>query len=169
MQVRSATDHDVPGILAIYNDAVLHTTAIWNDRVVDAADRSAWLAARQAAGFPVLVATDHVGCVLGYASFGEWRAWDGYRHTVEHSIYVAAEYRRGGVGSTLLTALIGRARDAGKHTMVAGIEAGNAASIALHERLGFTRAGLLHGVGTKFGAWLDLAFLQLILDGRARP
>ena len=167
MIIRDATEADIPGITAIYNDAVAHTTAIWNETLVDADNRRGWLADRTRVGFPVLVAVD--GEVLGYASFGDWRAWDGYRHTVEHSVYVRADRRGGGVGRALMVALIERARGLGKHVMVAGIEAGNTGSIRLHETLGFERVGLLPHVGAKFGVWLDLAFLQLVLDGRKRP
>ena len=169
MQIRDAAARDIGGIAAIYNDAVANTTAIWNETVVDAANRSAWLAERTRQGYPVLVAVEDDGTVLGYASFGDWRAFDGYRHTVEHSVYVRGDRRRGGVGVALMTALIDRARALGKHAMIGGIEAGNAPSIRLHERLGFRQVGLLPQVGAKFGRWLDLAFLQLTLDDRASP
>ena len=169
MRIRDAEEKDIDAITAIYNDAVAHTTAIWNDSVVDVENRQAWLAARQQAGFPVLVAVDAADAVLGYASYGDWRAFDGYRHTVEHSVYVQAQARGAGLGRALMEALIERARMAGKHVMVAGIEAGNAGSIRLHEKLGFEQVGLLKEVGEKFGTWLDLAFLQLKLDERAAP
>ncbi len=169
MRIRDAEAGDVAGILEIYNDAVLHTTAIWNETVVDAADRAAWLADRRRLGYPVLVAVDDDGRVAGYASFGDWRAWDGYRHTVEHSVYVHRDRRGGGVGRALLAALIDRARALGKHVMVAGIEAGNAGSIRLHQSLGFESVGVMREVGAKSGRWLDLAFLQLRLDRRAGP
>lgn len=167
MQIVNASEHHIEGITAIYNDAVEHSTAIWNETTVDTANRSAWLADRQRLGYPVLVAVDADNHVLGYASFGDWRAWDGYRHTVEHSIYVRGDQRGNGLGKHLLQALIERARDIGKHVMVAGIEAGNLASIRLHEKLGFEHAGTLREVGVKFGTWLDLTFLQLKLDARS--
>lgn len=169
MDIRDARPADAEGIAAIYNDAVAHTTAIWNDATVDAADRAAWIAARQASGYPVLVAVDRGDTVVGYASFGDWRPFDGYRHTVEHSVYVRSDQRGGGIGRALMLTLIERARGLGKHVMVAGVEAGNEGSLRLHERLGFEHAGTLRQVGTKFGAWLDLTFLQLTLDDRARP
>lgn len=168
MNIRDAGPQDVAGILAIYNEAVAHTTAVWNLATVDAANRLAWLASRQAAGYPVLVAMEG-DAVLGYASFGDWRAFDGYRHTVEHSVYVDTGQRGQGIGRALMQALILRARDLGKHVMIAGIEAGNVGSIRLHEALGFVQVGLMREVGAKFGVWLDLAFLQLVLDGRAVP
>lgn len=169
MQIRDAGAEDIGGITAIYNDAVARTTAIWNEVTVDAANRLAWLHDRQRAGYPVLVATGPDGAVLGYASFGDWRAWDGYRHTVEHSVYVAASARGQGLGEALMIALIARARAIGKHVMVAGIEAQNSGSIRLHEKLGFDHAGRLSQVGTKFGKWLDLTFMQLRLDARPAP
>ena len=169
MEIRDAEDRDIEGIAAIYNHAVAHTTAIWNSTPADLADRRAWTAARRAAGYPVLVAVDERGAVAGYASFGDWRAFDGYRHTVEHSVHVRADRRGAGIGKSLMLALIGRARKQGRHVMVAGIEAGNAASIRLHEGLGFRQVGLLPEVGAKFGTWLDLAFLQLVLDDRPAP
>lgn len=168
-QIRDAGTADLDGILAIYNDAVQHTTAIWNDTPVDRANRAAWLAARTAAGYPVLVATAADGAVLGYASFGDWRAFDGYRHTVEHSVYVHRDARGRGTGHALLAALTGRARALGKHVMVAAIDADNLASLALHRRLGFTETGRMPQVGCKFGRWLDLAWMQLRLDERQQP
>lgn len=169
MLIRDAEDHDLTGIMEIYNDAVAHTTAIWNETIVDLANRQAWLNDRRRAGYPVLVAVDAADRVLGYASFGDWRAFDGYRHTVEHSVYVRANQRGAGIGKALMLALIDRARALGKHVMVAGIEAGNTGSIRLHEKLGFEQVGLLREVGAKFGTWLDLAFLQLRLDQRSQP
>jgi phosphinothricin acetyltransferase len=169
MRIRAAGAGDIGGILAIYNDAVANTTAIWNGTPVDAANRAAWLAERERQGYPVLVAADADGAVLGYASFGDWRAFDGYRHTVEHSVYVRRDRRGAGVGRALMAALIERARALGKHVMVAAIEAENAASIRLHQALGFAPVGHLPQVGTKFGRWLDLAFLQLTLDARTDP
>lgn len=168
MLIRDATNDDIAGITAIYNDAVIHTTAIWNNIEVDAANRAAWLAERRRQSYPVLVAVDERG-VLGYASFGDWRAWDGYRHTVEHSVYVHKDRRGSGIGKALMDELILRARSIGKHVMVAGIEARNETSLRLHRKLGFEQAGHLKEVGAKFGGWLDLVFLQLMLDRRTRP
>ncbi|MGV1789036.1 N-acetyltransferase family protein [Rhizobium sp. A37_96] len=169
MQIRDAREEDLAGITAIYNDAVANTAAIWNETQVDIDNRRRWLQDRHKLGYPVLVAVGDHGDVVGYASFGDWRAFDGYRHTVEHSVYVRNDQHRGGIGKALMIELIERARAIGKHAMVAGIEAGNAASIRLHEKLGFQQVGLLPEVGTKFGRWLDLAFLQLLLDRRTEP
>lgn len=169
MHIRNAIQEDIPGITAIYNDAVANTTAIWNETEVDEQNRVEWMAARLKSGYPVLVAADDDNAVLGYATFGDWRAFDGYRHTVEHSIYVRKDRRGEGTGEALMVALIEQARAIGKHVMVAGIEANNTGSIRLHEKLGFEHVGHLKQVGTKFGQWLDLAFLQLTLDQRTDP
>lgn len=169
MRIRDANDRDAAGITAIYNDAVMHTAAIWSETPIDVADRVTWLADHRASGHPVLIAAqDDNDEVLGYATFGDWRAREGYRHTVEHSVYVRADQRGNGIGRALMTTLIEHARAAGCHVMVAGIESSNTGSIRLHEQLGFTNTGTLREVGTKFGTWLDLTFLQLILDDR-RP
>lgn len=161
--IRDAGVSDAAGIRTIYNDAVLNTTAIWNEQLVDEANRVAWLQARQQMGYPVLVAVDEQDSVMGYASFGDWRAFDGYRHTVEHSVYVHPDARGKGVARQLMHELIERARALDKHVMVAAIEAGNQPSIALHRQLGFVQTGLMPEVGTKFGRWLDLAWMQLTL------
>ena len=166
--IRDAMPADAAAILPIHNHAVRDTTAVWNEGESDLAGREMWLAARAAAGFPVVVA-EIDGAVAGYASFGDFRAWDGYRFTVEHSVYVDPARQRSGVGRALLEALVERARAMGKHAMIAGVEAGNAGSIALHRSLGFGEVGRLPQVGAKFGRWLDLVFLQLTLDDRIGP
>lgn len=166
--IRDATPADAAAIAAIYNDAVLNTTAIWNEVTVDAENRIAWMAARVAGGFPVLVAGVD-GAVAGYASYGPWRAFDGYRATVEHSVYVAEGFRGRGLARALMEALIARARAQGLHVMVAAIEAGNMPSVALHRRLGFGNEHVMRQVGQKFGRWLDLMFMELPLDERPAP
>ncbi|MBK4991620.1 MULTISPECIES: GNAT family N-acetyltransferase [Pseudomonas] len=167
-QLRDALLSDVPGILDIYNDAVRNTTAIWNETPVDLVNRQAWFAARAQQGYPILVAVDETG-VLGYASFGDWRPFEGFRNTVEHSVYVRSDQRGKGLGPALMTLLVERARSGGKHVMVAAIESGNAASVRLHERLGFVTTGQMPQVGVKFGRWLDLTFMQLLLNPGAAP
>lgn len=166
--IRDATEHDLPAIRAIYNDAVLNTTAIWNEQPVDLANRQAWFSARQAQQYPILVAVDNDE-VTGYASFGDWRPFEGFRYSVEHSVYVRNDQRGKGLGPSLMQALIERARNCDKHVMVAAIESGNLASIRLHERLGFVTTGQMPQVGIKVGRWLDLTFMQLTLNPGAEP
>ncbi|MFZ3035092.1 MAG: N-acetyltransferase family protein [Parvibaculum sp.] len=154
---------DVAGITQIYNDAVLHTTAIWNDTVVDENNRRAWIEERNAQGFPILIAVEGDD-VLGYATFGPFRPHDGYRHTVENSIYVRSDQRRCGIAAALMSPLVATATKLGIHAMIAGIEAENMASIRLHKNFGFRKVGLLPEVGRKFDRWLDLVLMQKTLD-----
>ncbi|MBX9467315.1 MAG: GNAT family N-acetyltransferase [Rhizobium sp.] len=160
--LRDATEADLPAILAIYNHAVAETTAIWNEILVDLDNRQAWFEARQARGFPILVA-EIDGRIAGYASYGDWRAFDGFRQSVEHSVYIEKDFYGRGLGKALMAALIERATLGGIHVMVAAIEAGNQGSIALHTRLGFRLVGTHHEVGKKFGRWLDLTMMELKL------
>jgi len=160
--IRPAMEADLTAILAIYNDAVMKTTAIWNEAPSDLASRRAWFAERRGAGFPVLVAESE-GTVLGYGSFGEFRPFEGYRHTVEHSVYVLDEAQGKGLGRMLLAALIEEARGMGKRVMVGAIDASNYGSLALHEHMGFEETGRMPGVGEKFGRRLDLVLVQLTL------
>jgi len=162
ISIRSATPSDLPAILAIYNHAVRETTAIWNWSEVDLANRRAWFDARADQGYPILVADDE-GRTLGYASYGDWRPFDGYRHTVEHSVYVDAAARGRGLGRALLEALIEAARRQGKHVMLGGIDAANGASLALHRGIGFVETARMPEVGRKFDRWLDLVFMQKML------
>jgi L-amino acid N-acyltransferase len=168
MMVRDATEADLPAIRDIYNHALLHTTAIWNDDVVDVANRLAWFQARAAQAYPILVA-DVDGAIAGYASFGDFRVQDGFRATVENSIYVAPDMQGRGVAKALMGALIHRARACGKHVMIAAVHDQNEGSIRLHRALGFRDTGTLRQVGQKFGQWVDLVFMELRLDDRARP
>lgn len=162
-KVGDAGEEHIPGILAIYNHAVAHTTAIWNETLVDLDNRRQWWRGRMEAGFPVLVGVDGAGEVVGYASYGPFRAFDGYRRTVEHSVYVAESARRRGVASALVGALEERARAAEIHVILGGIAADNGPSLILHRRLGFAETGRLPEVGRKFGRWLDLVFMQKVL------
>jgi phosphinothricin acetyltransferase len=168
--VRAASQADLPGILAIYNDVIATSTAVYTSEPATLEERRAWFAARSTQGFPVLVTVD-AGEVLGFASFGEWRgAWPGYRYTVEHSVHVRHDVRGQGVGRSLVEALFPLALALGKHVMIGGIDAANDASIRFHARLGFERVASFREVGHKFGCWLDLIFMQRFLDppGAAR-
>jgi phosphinothricin acetyltransferase len=128
-----------------------------------------WFRAKAARQFPVLGAVADDGALMGFATYGTFRAWPAYKYTVEHSVYVHKDHRRKGVARALLTKLIAVAEEQDYHVMVAGIEAANAPSIALHVELGFAYAGTLHHAGFKFGRWLDLDFYELQLRTPARP
>ncbi|MFQ3617484.1 MAG: N-acetyltransferase family protein [Cyanobacteriota bacterium] len=169
LHIRPATEADVPGILAIYNEAILNTTAVYDYEPHTLAMRQAWFATRQAEGHPILIAvgdraseTGHPE-ILGYAALGPFRAWAAYRHTAESSVYVAAPARGRGIGQRLLAPLIEAAKTRNLHTLIAGIDADNTASLRLHQRFGYTEVGHLRQVGYKFDRWLDLKFLQLML------
>ncbi|BBE72194.1 GNAT family N-acetyltransferase [Oharaeibacter diazotrophicus] len=164
MLVRPADPTDLPAILAIYNEVIATSTAVYAFDPVPLEERTAWYEARRALGYPVLVADDG-GAVVGFSSFGDWRgAWPGYRHTVEHSVHVAAGLRGRGVGSALVGALLPLARDAGKHVMVGAVDAANEPSLRFHDKLGFERVGHFREVGRKFDRWLDLVFVQRVVD-----
>jgi L-amino acid N-acyltransferase YncA len=160
--VREARDEDMPTMLEIYNDAVRTTTAVWNETARTEQEQREWMQSKRSQSLPVLVAVEQ-GDLLGFCTFGPFRAWHGYRFTVENSIYVHRDYRRRGVARELLNALITQARAQKLHTMIAGIEAENLASIQLHESVGFMKAAHLHEVGYKFNRWLDLVLMELRL------
>lgn len=162
MDIRDARESDLTGLLEIYNEVIATSTAVYADRPVTLEDRITWWRTRTAQGYPVLVAMREE-VVLGFATFGDFRAWPGYRFTVEHSVHVSAGCRGRGVGRSLMQRLIPRAAALGKHVMIGGIDAANDASIRFHEQLGFERAALLRQVGFKFERWLDLLFMQRFL------
>jgi phosphinothricin acetyltransferase len=162
LQIRDAEDEDLPGVAAIYNEVIANSTAIYSNAPVTVEERRQWWRTRVTSGYPVLVARDHAG-VAGLATFGDFRAWPGYRFTVEHSVHVRADGRGRGLGTLLVQALFPRAAALGKHVMIAGVDAANAASIRFHERLGFQKSGHLREVGYKFDRWLDLVFLQRLI------
>jgi phosphinothricin acetyltransferase len=159
LQIRDATAADLPGILEITNDAILHSTALWTITPMTLQARREWLEDRRANGLPVLVA-EQDGRVAGFGSYGPFRPHEGFVHTIEHSLYVHRDARRGGIGRALLASLVASATQAGKHVMIGAIEAQNTASITLHEKAGFERSALLPQVGRKFGRWLDLLLMQ---------
>jgi L-amino acid N-acyltransferase YncA len=158
--IRDAIPTDLEAVTAIYNSIVLSSTAIYNDQPVSLDDRIAWWQARVAQGYPLLVAVDGTGTLLGYATFGDFRSWPGYRFTVEGTIHIDTTVRNQGIGTQLLSELVARARMLGKHMLIAGVDSGNTASLRFLERFGFVSGGVLREVGFKFGRRLDLCFLQ---------
>lgn len=158
----------LPAIRAIYNDAILHTTALWEYAPRSEATILAWWEAKRSAGYPVL-GVEEEGELAGFASWGPFRPFPAYKYSVEHSVYVAAGFRGRGIGRRLLEALVAEATRRGIHLMVGGICSSNAASIALHRRLGFGHSGTIHEAGFKFGRWLDLEFWSLRLAGPQEP
>lgn len=168
IEIRDARADDIPQVLAIYNHVMATSTAIYREEPASLEAHLEWFRTRTAQGFPVLVAVDDAG-IAGYASFGDFRQWPGYRFTVEHSVHVRADCRGQGVGGALMRPLITRATALDKHVMIAGVDAANTDSLRFHERLGFVEVAHFREVGFKFGRWLDLKFLQRFLGPDQPP
>lgn len=162
IEVRHATESDLPGILAIYNDVILHTTAVYDYEPHTLEMRQQWFKTKQEQGFPVFVATKE-GQIVGLSSIGPFRAWAAYKFSVENSVYVARDSRGQGIGKLLIPPLIEAAKKLKLHTIIAGIDATNGASIKLHQHFGFEEVAHFREVGYKFNRWLDLKFLQLLI------
>jgi L-amino acid N-acyltransferase YncA len=163
----SAKAH-VPAVLDILNEAIAHSTALYEYQPRTPQNLRAWFAEKKAARFPV-IGMEQAGALLGFATYGSFRARAAYKYTVEHSVYVHRDHRGRGIGMALMRELIGLARQQQYHVLVGGIDVANAASARLHERLGFTHAGTIRQAAFKFGRWLDLGFYQLVLETPANP
>jgi L-amino acid N-acyltransferase YncA len=156
-------------ILAILNDAILNSTALYDYEPRTLAMMDAWFDVKERGSFPVLGLVDDSDKLLAFGSYGTFRVRPAYKYSVEHSVYVERESRRKGFGELTLRSLLTAARDQGYHTVIGGIDAENQASIALHLKLGFACCGTVRHAGFKFGRWLDLEFYQLLFDGPAHP
>lgn len=150
-------------IRGIFNEAILNTTALYEYEPRSMETMQTWWQAKQKAGHPVIGVLDETGLLMGFASYGPFRTFPAYQHTVEHSVYVDTRFRGRGLGTQLLERLIRTAEARGCHTMIGVIDAENATSISLHERLGFTPCGQVREVGHKFGRWLDIVLYQKLL------
>lgn len=166
--IREATVQDMEEILAIHNDAIMNTTAVYDYTPHTIEDRMDWYQKKVEGHFPVLVFEEE-GQVEGFATYGPFRDWAAYKYSVEHSVYVLKDAKGKGIGTALLKELIRIAEAREYKSMVAGIDAENEISIYLHQKLGFKYKGTIHQVGYKFNRWLDLAFYQLELPGPRIP
>ncbi|PFD42102.1 N-acetyltransferase [Bacillus cereus] len=166
--IREATKKDLTFILDIYNDAILNTTAVYAYKPVTLENRKDWYEQKQADGYPISV-YELDNKVVGFATFGPFRAWPAYKYSIEHSVYVNKEYRKNGIGTSLMKALIAIAKEREYMTLIAGIDAENEKSIAMHKNFGFVYSGTISKAGYKFNRWLDLAFYQLELNGPVKP
>ncbi|MED0963730.1 N-acetyltransferase family protein [Bacillus paramycoides] len=166
--IREATKKDLTFILNIYNDAILNTTAVYAYKPVTLENRKDWYEQKQADGYPILV-YELDNKVVGFATFGPFRAWPAYKYSIEHSVYVDKEYRKNGIGSSLMEELITIAKEREYMILIAGIDAENEKSIAMHKNFGFVYSGTISKAGYKFNRWLDLAFYQLELNGPVKP
>ncbi|KAB1158239.1 GNAT family N-acetyltransferase [Flavobacterium luteum] len=160
--IKSATTNDLPAILAIVNYSILHTTSNYNYDIQTIEIQKQWFTAKKTQNFPVIVAKIN-GQTIGYGTYGTFREKIGYQFTVEHSVYVSENYIGKGIGKLLLNELIQLAKTNGYHTMIGAIDADNSGSIAFHKKFGFKECGIIKEAGFKFGKWLDLLFMQLIL------
>lgn len=161
-------DHAVV-ILDVFNDAILNTTALYEYKPRTMETMKTWFATKEANRFPVVGAVNDAGELMGFASWGTFRAFPANKYTVEHSVYVHKDHRGKGLSLALMNEIVARARAADLHTLIGGIDAANSVSIALHTKLGFAHAGTIKHAAFKFGRWLDLAFYQLILETPANP
>jgi L-amino acid N-acyltransferase YncA len=158
-----------PSILAIFNHAIINSTALYDYKPRQADGIPAWFDTKRKGAYPVIGAVDETGVLLGFGTYGTFRVSPGYKYTIEHSVYVHHEQRQRGLGQLLLKELISRATQQGYHVMVGGIDAENEASIRLHKKLGFSYSGTIKQAGFKFGRWLDVVFYQLTLPTPVDP
>jgi L-amino acid N-acyltransferase len=168
ISIRRADEGDLADILRIYNQAIEKTTAVFEYRPHTIEMRRDWFRAKHAASLPVLAAVES-GVVVGFASYGPFRAWPAYKYSVELSVYVDERARGRGIGTALVQALLDHARSQELHVVMAGITSDNTVSLRLHEKLGFVEVAHIREVGYKFGRWLDLKLLQIVLDGPREP
>ena len=156
-------------ILAILNEAIVSSTALYDYAPRTPAMMQAWFEAKTKGRFPVIGVVNDANELLGFASYGIFRAWPAYKYSVEHSVYVDTRFRNQGLGKILLRELIDVATTQDHHMLIGGIDAANTASISLHRSLGFAHCASIKQAGFKFGRWLDLEFYQLILSSPSRP
>lgn len=157
--IRPAQVRDLGQIVRFWNPIIRDTTISFAAAQKSEDGLRAMLEERRAAGREVFVADLGHG-IVGLASYDQFRAGDGYRHAMEHTVMLAPDVRRGGVGRQLMQAIEEHARQGGAHVMVAGISGENLAAIAFHAALGYVETGRLPQVGRKFGRWLDLVLMQ---------
>ena len=168
-RVHCTHERHAPAILAIFNEAIVNSTALYDYQPRPLESMKAWFDTKQQGNFPVIGLEDSQGQLLAFGSYGTFRAWPAYKYTAEHSVYVHRDHRGRGLGLEVMRALIESARQRDLHALVGGIDATNTASIALHQRLGFQHVGSLPQVGFKLGRWLDLALYQLLLETPREP
>ena len=167
--IRCIYEAHAGAILDIFNEAILNSTALYDYKPRARDSMTGWFRAKEDGGFPVIGAESALGRLLGFATYGTFRAWPVYKYSVAHSVYVHKEHRGQGIGARLLQELIGAAQERQCHVMVGGIDVTNSASIALHEKLGFVHAGTIRHAAFKFGIRRDLGFYQLLLATPAHP
>jgi L-amino acid N-acyltransferase YncA len=161
--IRPAEVADCAAVAAIYNHYVTSSVITFEEEIVSPPAMAARIAEIQALGLPWLVA-DHEGAVRGYAYANRWKARSAYRHSVETTIYLEPGIERRGLGTRLYGALLDILRTANVHAAIGGAALPNAASVALHEKLGFRHVGTFRQVGFKHGRWVDVGYWQRLLS-----
>ncbi len=156
-------------IRAIFNDAIVKSTAVYDYKPRTPEMIGEWFAGKQRDGFPVIGLITDEGELMGFGSYGRFRPFPAYKYTIEHSIYVAEGFRRQGLGKRLLEELVIRAKAQQFHTLIGVIDSQNTASIRMHEKYGFRNVATIPQVGFKFGRWLDLCLMQRVLDTPSEP
>ena len=169
MQILRCDESYSGQILAILNDAILNSTALYDYKPRPLQSMEAWFAGKRKGKYPVIGAVSENGELLGFASYGVFRAWPAYKYSVEHSVYVAAPHRGKGIGKCLLRRIIEEAEAQSFHVLIGGIDSQNTVSIVLHRTMGFEHVGTIRQVGFKFGIWLNLDLYQLILKTPSSP
>lgn len=167
--IQCSYERHTAAILDIFNDAILHSTALYDYQARTMDNMVSWFNNKEAGNYPVIGIESESGELMGFASYGSFRAYPANKYTLEHSVYVANAHRGKGIASLLMQRLIELAQEQNYHTLIGSIDASNQPSIALHEKLGFTHAGTIRHAGFKFGDWLDLAFYQLLLPTPFQP
>jgi phosphinothricin acetyltransferase len=160
--IRDAVEADIPAITEIFNSVIDSSNSVYREERVPESERMSWFHEKREDGFPIIVAEEN-GEVVGYGGYGTFRAAQGYRLTVEHTIHIDEAHRGRGLGKTILAELIKRATDAGFHVMLGAIDSGNEGSIKLHEKFGFAECARIKEVAIKHGKYLDLVFVEKIL------
>jgi len=156
-------------IRSIFNEAILHSTALYEYKPRDAKTILTWFEAKAKGNFPIICAENELGELMGFASYGTFRAFPAYKYTVEHSIYVDARFRGQGIGKRLLQEIISAAEKQEYHVLIGVIDSANTTSIVLHEKFGFVQCGRIEQAGFKFGRWLDVSLYQRILKTPSEP
>jgi len=168
-QLKQCTEKQLPEIMAIFNDAILNSTSLYDYKIRTMDRMNAWYSDKQKGNYPLLGIFENNDTLLGFATYGPFRVQPAYKYSVEHSVYVRSDQRGQGFGKILLREIIKKAVEQDYHVMVGAIDADNDVSILLHEKEGFAFCGIIKQAGYKFGKWLDLALYQLILKTPGNP
>jgi L-amino acid N-acyltransferase YncA len=156
-------------ILEILNEAIINSTAIYDYDARTIESMVNWFQHKEIENSPIVGVVNNERKLIGFATYGTFRAWQAYKYSVEHSVYIHKDHRGKGHGRSLLKKLISAAKQQEYHTMIGGIDITNISSVILHEKLGFTHVGSVKEAAFKFNRWLDLGMYQLLLKTPNNP